>query len=121
MSLALVLDQTVAAGNLGAWVPAAQLVLSARRGAPTVLDRPVLRPGGRVGIRPEQELTRQVPGALGSGPVRAVVLSSVAEGKAVKQWQIGRAGEADVLRDDRARFRPADLVDGFFTLVGGGH
>lgn len=115
--LALVLEERAAVGNHGAWVPGERVVLSAKRGSPTVLDHPVLRPGERASIPPRQERTLDLPDTVGFGAVRSVVLTSVLDGKAVKYWRLGRAGAVDVLRDDRIRFAPGDLVEGFFALL----
>lgn len=113
-----VLHEAASPGNHGGWIPAQRLGLTARKGPSILLPHPVLRPGVQQPIRPGQEQTLDLPGTIGSGAVRSLVLTSTLEGRAVKYWELDGQGVPTVLRDDVIRFHPADLLTGLFGVVG---
>lgn len=116
--LAVLLRQPADDGPHGAWVSSGRLELSAKRGEPTVLSQPVLRPREVARAWPEEDLTLVLPPTVRPQWVEAIVLTSFFEGQAIKQWRIDEQGVVEVLRDDKVyfSFTGGDLVDGVFKL-----
>lgn len=114
----VLLRQAPSDGSHGAWRPAERLVLTARRGEPTILAGPVLRPAVPTRARPGEDLTFDLPGTVTPSSVEAMVLTGLFEGKAVKRWRVDEQGEVEVLRDDTIFYSGGDLVDGVFRLLG---
>lgn len=114
--VAVILREPPEDGPHGPWRPAGRLVVSARRGEPTVLSRPVLRPTEQVRARPGQKLALDLPGTVGSTSVESVVLTGLFEGKAVKQWRVDEQGALDVLRDDKVPLTAGDGVRGILDI-----
>lgn len=117
--VAVILREPPADGPHGHWRPAERLVLTARRGEPTVLDHPVLRPAEQVRIRSGADLTLDLPGTVPPGSVDAVVLTGLFEGQAVKQWRLGEQGVVDVLRDDKVPLTAGDGLRGLLDVLSG--
>lgn len=106
-------------GPTGVWSPADRLVLSARRGEPTVLTQPVLRHLHDPMVWPKDDLTLDLPPTVSPDAVDAMVLTSLYQGRAVKQWRVDEQGGTQVLRDDTIYIGgPGDIVDGALNVIG---
>ena len=116
--LGVQLGQPPTEGAHGSWSCADRLVLSAKRGEPTVMSQPVLRHLKDPMAGPQDDLTLDLPPTVSPDTVEAVVLTSLYQGKAVKQWRVDEQGRTQVLRDDKIYFGgPGDIVDGVFSLI----
>lgn len=117
--LGVLLRRPPTEGSHGSWYPADRLVLSAKRGEPTVLHRPVLRHLKEPMVWPKEDLSLDLPRTVPPHLVEALVLSSLYRGSAVKQWSVDEQGAVEVLRDDTVWVGGAgDAVDGVFRLLG---